>query len=201
MRTRAFLPIQWSNAGSLPPRAYFCGYCGRHVGPDRGYFGQQAAPQGAASPRQAFIYICSFCGKATFFDSDGAQYPGAPFGDDVESLPADVEALYREARESIAAQAFTAAVLTCRKLLMHLAVEKGAPIGKSFVDYVEYLTQKGYVPPNGQGWVDHIRKKGNEANHEIKVMGDIEAKELITFTEMLLKFDYEFPAKVPPAAP
>jgi hypothetical protein len=33
--------------------------------------------------------------------------------------------------------AFTSAVLTCRKLLMHLAVEKGAQPGKSFLEYVE----------------------------------------------------------------
>jgi len=77
--------------------------------------------------------------------------------------------------------------LPARKILMHLAVEKGAPAGKSFLEYVKYLAQKGYVPPNGYGWVDHIRTKGNEANHEIKVMGEAEAKDLITFTEMLLK--------------
>ena len=81
---------------------------------------------------------------------------------------------------------------------MHLAVEKGAPTGKSFLEYVEYLAQKGYVPPDGKGWVDHIRKKGNEANHEIKIMSEADAKDLIAFSEMLLKFVYEFPAKVPP---
>ena len=97
---------------------------------------------------------------------------------------------------------FTAAVLTCRKLLMHLAVEKGAPTGKSFLEYVEYLSQMGYVPPDGKSWVDHIRRKGNEANHEIKIMSSDDAKDLIEFSEMLLKFVYEFPAKVkPPAGP
>jgi hypothetical protein len=127
---------------------------------------------------------------------NGKQHPGAQFGHVVESLPPDVAALYGDARASMSAGAFTPAVLTCRKVLMHLAVEKGAPTGKSFLEYVEYLAQKGYVPPNGRGWVDHIRTKGNEANHEIKVMGEAEAKDLITFTEMLLRFDYEFPAKV-----
>jgi hypothetical protein len=97
---------------------------------------------------------------------------------------------------------FTSAVLTCRKLLMHIAVEKGAPIGKSFLDYVEYLADKHYVPPDGMGWVDQIRKKGNEANHEIKIMSRDDAEELIEFSEMLLKIVYEFPAKVrPPAGP
>jgi hypothetical protein len=81
---------------------------------------------------------------------------------------------------------------------MHIAVEKGAPVGKTFLEYVGYLAQKGYVPPGGEGWVDHIRVKGNEANHEIKAMAETDAADLITFTEMLLKFIYEFPAKVKP---
>jgi len=84
---------------------------------------------------------------------------------------------------------------------MHLAVEKGAPQGKSFLEYVEYLSQKGYVPPDGKAWVDYIRTKGNEANHEIKIMSADDAKRLITFLEMLLKFVYEFPAQVPSIGP
>jgi hypothetical protein len=96
---------------------------------------------------------------------------------------------------------FTSVVLTCRKLLMHVAVEKGAQAGKTFLEYVDYLAQKGYVPPDGKGWVDYIRTKGNEANHEIKVMSSGDASDLITFLEMLLKFVYEFPAKVQPPSP
>jgi hypothetical protein len=82
---------------------------------------------------------------------------------------------------------------------MHLAVEKGAAVGQSFLDYVEYVAQKGFIPPDGKGWVDHIRTKGNEANHEIKIMAPADAADLIAFSEMLLKFVYEFPAKIKPA--
>jgi hypothetical protein len=96
---------------------------------------------------------------------------------------------------------FTAAVLTCRKLLMHIAVEKGAATGQSFLEYVDYLFQRGYIPPDGKDWVDHIRTKGNEANHEIKIVSSAEAGDLIAFSEMLLKFVYEFPAKMKPAPP
>jgi len=51
---------------------------------------------------------------------------------------------------------------------------------------------------DGKGWVDHIRKKGNEANHEIVIMKKGDALDLITFIEMLLKFIYEFPSRIPP---
>jgi DNA-directed RNA polymerase subunit RPC12/RpoP len=192
------MPLTWHNVGDAPPRSYVCGYCGHTVGPNKGWqttdhytINNRAVPEG-------HVYICSFCGKPTYFDRPGWQHPGAPFGNDVDSLPKDVAALYGEARDCMPVKSFTSAVLTCRKLLMHLAVEKGAPTGKSFQDYVEYLSLKGYVPPDGKGWVDHIRKKGNEANHEIKIMAEADAKDLILFSEMLLKFVYEFPAKVPP---
>jgi hypothetical protein len=87
-------------------------------------------------------------------------------------------------------------VLASRKILMHIAVEKGAEEGKPFLSYVEYLASKGYVPPDGKSWVDHIRSKANEANHEIALMEPADAEDLITFVEMLLKFIYEFPSKV-----
>lgn len=84
---------------------------------------------------------------------------------------------------------------------MNIAVAQGAKEGESFVAYVEHLANAGFVPPNGRGWVDHIRSKGNEANHEIKLMGQSDAEELISFAEMLLKFIYEFPSKIPPKTP
>ncbi|RYF38119.1 MAG: DUF4145 domain-containing protein [Comamonadaceae bacterium] len=84
---------------------------------------------------------------------------------------------------------------------MNIAVAQGAKPGETFIKYVEFLAASGYVPPNGKGWVDHIRKKGNEATHEIALMRQADAEELIGFTEMLLKFIYGFPARVPPATP
>jgi uncharacterized protein DUF4145 len=191
------LAITWSHSTQMEPRAYTCGYCGRHTGPNQGFFSGNTNPQ-------ARIYICTYCGAPTYFDSDARgqkQHPGVPFGNDVAALPPDVEGLYGEARRCMTVNSFTAAVLMCRKLLMHLAVEKGAKPGQPFADYVEYLAAKGYVPPDGKDWVDHIRTKGNEANHEIKIMLETDAKDLITFSEMLLRFMYEFPSKVRPSSP
>lgn len=183
------MPIGWNNVTTIGPRSYVCGYCDHHVGPAIGF--QSTSPQ-------VSISVCSFCGAPTYFDQQGQQHPGARFGDTVAALPKDVEALYGEARSCMTVKSFTSAVLTCRKLLMHVAVEKGAPENRNFLEYVEYLADKGYIPPDGKGWVDHIRKKGNEANHEIQVMSPNDAEDLITFTEMLLKFVYEFPARVQP---
>lgn len=183
--------LAWYNAGNIEPRTYTCGYCGKVVGTNQGYHPNIAGVR---------IYICPFCWQPTFFNGD-IQTPGVAYGNEVGSLPDDVDALYREARNSMAVSSHTAAVLNCRKLLMHIAVNEGAPPGQSFLDYVQYLASKGYIPPHGQGWVDHIRSKGNEANHEIRIMGKADAEELISFTEMLLKFIYEFPAKIGSASP
>jgi hypothetical protein len=142
------------------------------------------------------IYICHHCHRPTFFNSsDGTQTPGKRFGNDVAGIDDQgVASLYSEARDCFSKNAFTSAVLSCRKLLMHIAVAKGDVPGKNFIDYVEYLSAKGYVPPDAKSWVDHIRTKGNEANHEIVIMSEEEAKDLISFSEMLLRLIYEFPA-------
>jgi Domain of unknown function (DUF4145) len=150
---------------------------------------------------QAHIYICPNCEKPTYFPKPEIQAPGVAPGGDVAHLPKDIEDLYRDARNAVAVGSYTAAVLSCRKLLMHVAVAQNAPAGKSFIEYVEHLANAGYVPPNGKGWVDHIRRKGNEANHEIRIMSEDDDGELIAFAEMLLKFIYEFPQRVPKAPP
>lgn len=123
--------------------------------------------------------------------------PGVVPGNEVSHLPPKLDQLYREARNCCGVSAFTASVLASRKMLMNISVEQGAQEGKSFIDYVNYLAASGFIPPHGRGWVDHIRKKGNEATHEIALMSQADAEELIAFTEMLLKFIYEFPARVP----
>jgi hypothetical protein len=153
--------------------------------------------ESAQSP-QWYIYICSFCDKPTFFDEKGAQTPGVAYGNPIEHLPDDIAALYKEARNCMAVRSYTAAVLICRKLLMNIAVSQKAKENQSFMYYVDYLASQGYVPPNGRTWVDHIRTKSNEANHEIALMFQSDAEQLISFTEMLLKFVYEFPGKLPP---
>jgi hypothetical protein len=180
--------MAWKNAGTIKSNSFTCGFCGNLIASSLGYDNSGA--------KSWLIYICSHCRKPTFFEGD-RQLPGVATGNSVGHLPVDIESLYTEARNSVAASCYTSAVLVCRKLLMNIAVAQGAGPGESFVKYVEYLADKGYVPPNGQGWIDHIRKKGNEANHEIVLMSKTDADDLILFIEMLLKFMYEFPNKIP----
>jgi Domain of unknown function (DUF4145) len=178
----------WQSLNNIGSKQFRCGHCGFNVANDKGYFD---------SDGQRKVYICPNCQNATFFDDALRQYPGVAPGNELEHLPPELEQLYREARMCCSVSAFTASVLASRKMLMNIAVQQGAKPGLKFIEYVEYLAANGFIPPNGKGWVDHIRKKGNEATHEIALMGQPDAEELIAFTEMLLKFVYEFPSRVP----
>jgi len=80
---------------------------------------------------------------------------------------------------------------------MNIAVQEGAKEGQTFQAYVEYLSEQGFIPPRGKGWVDYIRKRGNEATHQIAIMSKDDAVALIAFVEMLLRFIYEFPQMIP----
>jgi hypothetical protein len=183
--------MEWKGAITLPSRQFVCGHCGNPLASQEGW----VATLGGT--RWAHIYLCHFCNKPTFFDNDGYQVPGVAYGNPVNDIPdEDVDKLYEEARNCTSSNAYTAAVLCCRKLLMNIAVAKGTKQGQSFADYVQFLSDKGFVPPDGKGWVDQIRTKGNEANHEIAIMKQEDAEDLISFIEMLLKFIYEFPAKI-----
>jgi Domain of unknown function (DUF4145) len=114
----------------------------------------------------------------------------------VEHVPDPVSGAYDEARRAYAAGCYTASTLLSRKMLMNIAVQEGADEGKHFKEYVQYLASKGFVPPNGEAWVDRIREVGNEATHEIVPKSEEDARRLIWFLEMLLKFIYEMPNRV-----
>ena len=175
--------------------SYSCGFCGDKVSSDKGY---KIGAQSDGSGKQiGGIYICPNCQGPTFFAPDKKQYPGPTIGNSVKFIPDNLQSLYEEARNCFKCLCYTSSVLICRKMLMNIAVEKGAKTNLKFIEYVEYLSSEGYLPPDGKTWVDHIRKKGNEATHEIKVMEEQDAKDLIIFLEMLLKFVYEFPRCIP----
>lgn len=186
------MAIQWHATQNLESHKYKCGYCGQLLASEKGWFANNSK-----DGSKFFIYVCHHCDKPTFFDSFWNQTPGVIFGNDVADISDEqVKNLYEEARKCTNNDAFTAAVLCCRKLLMHISVAKGAEPGKKFIEYVEFLANQNYIPPDAKGWVDCIREKGNEANHEIIIMGREEAIDLISFSEMLLKLIYEFPANI-----
>lgn len=184
--------MSWTNRvqNDIVAEKFQCGWCESFVASDVGYYDERN--------RDSKIVICPYCDKPSYINKAySIKVPGDLPGNSVEFVPEEIKELYTEARLAVSVNAFTASVLSCRKILMHIAVDLGAEENMNFFDYVKFIADQGYVPPGGKGWVDHIRKKGNEANHDIVIMEKHDAEELITFIEMLLKFNYEFPNRIP----
>ncbi|MBT2495073.1 DUF4145 domain-containing protein [Microbacterium sp. ISL-59] len=112
-------------------------------------------------------------------------------------LPGEEAKVWDEIRECLGVGAYTAAVMLCRKLLMHVAVAHGLPAkdGKdrapNFTQCVDHLVVEGIVTKRMEPWIDRIREVGNEANHEISPVGKDAALDVATFTQKLLELAYE----------
>lgn len=87
--------------------------------------------------------------------------------------------------------AFTACTMICRKILLHVAVEKGADADKPFEFCVDYLQGQGYISPSMKPWVDRIRKLGNEGAHDLEAPSSESATSALVFTGELLRTVYE----------
>ncbi len=186
--------LHWQKVNNLPAVKYTCGYCGLLQSPDKGYTGTSQDRLG--SHEDVYIYICSNCDKPTFFYTPkGDQTPAPIYGENVGGIDDEnTNKLFQEARNCVEL-APTSAIMACRKILMHVAVVKGAKQNLAFGDYVKYLSDNNFVPPDSKDWVDYIRQKGNEANHQIVLMSKDDAKNLLDFTTMLLKVIFEYPSK------
>lgn len=185
--------MRWYNSEKITPKKYTCGHCSNNISSEIGYrFFKDI--QGKSVFSGISIYICHTCHCPTFFDENKSQTPGELAGKSVRFIVDDeVEQIYNEARKCYSVGAYTSAVMCSRKLLMNISVSQGAKEGLTFADYVNYLNDSNFIPPNGKNWVDSIRKLGNEANHKIDVKTKLEASRIIGFTEMLLRFIYELP--------
>lgn len=184
--------ITWHHAQTVEAKEYRCWNCGLAVASEKGLSGEYLG-----NNHGAFVVLCPSCDAPTFLRIGLPQVPGTRGGNDVAGVEdKSVLDLYNEARDCTAAGAFTACLLCCRKVLMHLAVSRGAKENLSFAAYVDFLANSGFVPPDGKEWVDHIRSVGNDANHEIMIAPKDLAEEVLSFVEMLLKFVYEFPHRV-----
>ena len=213
--------MSWEQTKIIEKRVYTCGYCNNKVGSDKGYDYNNDTNK-IARLRYHNIYICSVCENPTcFLDrleqvlgssfelSHGGlhpvqdvapqlqQLPGILFGASVSHLPDQIAELYAEARRCMSVSSYTSAVMVCRKLLMHIAVEKGAKEDQNFLYYVNWLEENNFIPPGVKDGVNYIRRKGNEANHDILLMEKEDAEILIKFLGMFMKFVYEFPLSLP----
>ena len=166
---------------------YTCGHCGSKVSG-----AVLASAKNATNSGIAVRWLqCSVCHKGSVALRDGTVYPGVAFGPAIDGLPDDVSAAYEEARRCLSVNADTAAETVCRKILMHIAVDKGAKQGAPFASYIDFLEKAGYVTPPMRDWVKLIKDHGNEANHKLPPPERQRAEGTVLFTAQLLRTVYE----------
>ncbi len=163
-----------------------CGWCDSVVSPNQGYRVENN------NNTVGYIYICPNCNEVILYKYFDEVFPKSKYGDSFKKLPKDVNMLYEECRECYSVGAYTSVLLLARKLLMHIAVDCGAEENKNFVEYVNYLDENHYIPPNSKKLLEFIRKQGNEPNHQIVIKNKDDAEKILKFLSIILTFVYEF---------
>jgi Domain of unknown function (DUF4145) len=189
----------------IPTFPISCGHCGRDVGAEV-VFVEGVAPASLQSasfqvPQGQTVWLrCPACGEGSVRTAVRPRvgtivFPGPLPAEDVPNLPDDVKGAWIEARRAYSVGAYTASEIMCRKILMHLAVDKaGSAPGRSFVDYINDLQTQNYIMAGLQPVVDQVRNRGNKANHELPASTQQEALVTLTITQHLLIGVYELPA-------
>lgn len=183
---------------AIDPKAwhsFVCGYCGEHTN------GAVLARFNSADTGKPMWLRCTSCGEPTVIDAAGQQRPGPRPGPDVEGLPGDVAAAYSQARDCYSIGGYTGCELVCRKILMHVAADKGAAEGETFKHYLDHLEASGYITAGMKGWLDRIRTHANESTHSLPEPTAERAESTLEFTAQLLRIVYEMPAKAERFAP
>ena len=133
---------------------------------------------------------CPRCKHGSVLTGDKI-YPRRIVGENVQGLPETINSAYIEARRTISANCYTACEMMCRKILMNVAVDKGAPKGKSFAEYIDYMVDAGHITSVMEPWVKKIKDNGNDATHEIHPPDLKRAESTLKFTLSLLRNVYE----------
>lgn len=161
--------------------------------------GSQMAVIAITKDRATAWLRCVACSTGHVRNRDAVSPSVMPLRDPV-GVP-DVELnTWREVRKCLGIRANTAAVMMCRKILLHVAVAQGLPAqnskgrAPSFTDAVKYLEDEEVITKRMRKWVKKIKDVGNDANHEIMPVTAEQALDVATFTEQLLRLAYELDA-------
>lgn len=165
-----------------------CAWCDTIVSPNEGI-----SIYDVFHHKLGYIYICPNCEEIILYNENNeTTFPQAKFGDSFLKLPEDVNVIYEECRDCYSVGAYTSVLLLARKLLMHIAVDCGAKEDKKFAEYVNFLDENHFVPPNSKKLLEFIREQGNEPNHQIVIKEKEDAEKVLKFLSIILSFVYEF---------
>lgn len=187
-----------SSHGDAWTNAYTCPHCG---GRQLFRLGMQVDRNYKLGRDMTQWFRCPGCLRGSVFEN-GAVHPSTQPLREPSFLPPDVALTWNEARVCLGAGAYAAAVLMCRKLLLHLAVEHGLPAknkrdrAPTFVECVDRLEHEGVVTKRMRPWVERIKDVGNDATHELAPVTSEQAQDVADYTLHLLVTAYEVHARV-----
>lgn len=190
---------------------YTCGHCGRDVSAALGLECQLAGRTFKADKTCSVVDVrlCTNCLNATTFYRGGVgfqagdawfqeQIPAPLLGQAFDASKLDgndsaiklIVELYDEARRAMGVNAPSCAVLMFRKLLMHIAVEKGAKTREGFSYYCDHLRTKNFVAVPQYPILTRIQKAGNAENHQIRRTTEKDARDLLNLMAHLIEGIY-----------
>lgn len=173
---------------------YTCGHCNRNVTGRVVSNYHYPSPTDDMSISTIRFLICPSCSMGSVshnINQIEETTPGVRPGDNLEGLSPVINDAYNEARECFSIKAYTGCELLCRKILMYIGTDKGAPEGQSFLGYLDYLEQQGFITPTIKAWVDRIRQFGNLSTHDLTPPDKSRTEATLKFTMVLLRIIYE----------
>lgn len=111
---------------------------------------------------------------------------------DVDGLPDNIAQVYHEARKAVSVQMYTSCEMLCRKILVNVAVDKGAKKKDTWnhKKCIKYLVKKGYIT-GFTGVANYIRLTGDQSTHKIGSPSRERARQTVKFTASVLKHVYD----------
>jgi hypothetical protein len=111
------------------------------------------------------------------------------------SLPTDIRVSFEETLAVLAARAYTATAMMCRRTLEGVCVNQGAD-GATLQAMLGDLKQKGVIEQRLYDWADSLRDAGNGAAHDVdETVSAEDARDLVDLTEAVLQYVFTFQAK------
>jgi len=177
--------LELYSAKSDAYQSYRCGYCNRVVhglvvsriiDDEEGY--------------ESIWLLCPNCKRGSVKTPENVIVPYAKASANIPGLSPNLEKAYNEAGDCLSIGSFTACEMVCRKILMSVAVDRGAKENLTFKQYVNYLESNGDITSNMKPWVVFIKDSGNDANHELALSSKEHAESTFDFTTQLLTLIY-----------
>lgn len=112
--------------------------------------------------------------------------------DFVMGVPKAIKNAFAEASNCHSSGSHTACAIMCRKTLEGVC-ENYAVEGRSLMDRLKGLKDKGVIDGKLYEWSDELRIVGNEAAHDVNVeVSEADANDMLVFTKALLEYVYTF---------